>query len=158
MIYGIVDNSRLKSRTPTPPEVWFVKPNFKRRFRVSGVRRKPSQTPKFQLGVLLVHGIGTQRPGDTLVRWGDVLLKTIERATRKEGKEGKEGVVAIVERAGPGDGPGKGRFEAEVLLRADDRNEPERWLLSECWWADAFPAPSYRELVSWSVRGWSPFP
>ncbi len=101
--------------------------------------------PEFQLGVLLVHGIGTQRPGDTLVRWGDVLLKTIERATRKEveatvdrllktnERATRNGVVATVERAGPDDGPGKGRFEAEVLLRADDRTE--RWLLSECWWA-----------------------
>jgi hypothetical protein len=103
---------------------------------------------EFQLGVLLVHGIGTPRSGDTLVRWGDVLLKTIERATRK-------GVVATVQRAGPGDGPANGGFQAAVLFRADDRTE--RWLLSECWWADAFPAPSYRELVSWSVRAlpWS---
>ena len=103
--------------------------------------------PEFQLGVFLVHGIGTQRSGDTLVRWGDVLLKTIECATLKK-------VSATVERAGPRDGPGKGPLEAAVLLRAD---RTERWLLSEGWWADAFPAPSYRELVSWSVRAlpWS---
>src|SRR5712691_1579231 len=36
---------------------------------------------EFDLGVLLVHGIGSQRSGETLVRWGDVLLKTIRRAT-----------------------------------------------------------------------------
>jgi hypothetical protein len=53
--------------------------------------------PEFQLGVLLVHGIGTQRPGETLVRWGDVLLKTIESATRK-------GVTTTVERAPTGPG------------------------------------------------------
>lgn len=120
-------------------------------------RRTTQGDPEFQLGVLLVQGIGTQRPGETLVHWGDVLLKTIERATRKKTIEGGKGVVATVEIARPGDGPGKGRFEAAVLLRADDRTEPERWLLSECWWADTFPAPSYRELVSWSVRAlpWS---
>ena len=101
---------------------------------------------EFQLGVFLVHGIGTQRSGDTLVRWGDVLLKTIECATLKK-------VLATVESAGPRYGPGKGPLEAAVLL---DRTE-QRWLLSEGWWADAFPAPSYRELVSWSVRAlpWS---
>ena len=74
--------------------------------------------PEFQLGVLLVHGIGTQRSGDTLVRWGDVLLKTIELAT-------KDKVIATIERAGPSDGPGKGRFEAAVQFRTDDR--AERW-------------------------------
>ena len=42
-----------------------------------------------------------------------------------------------------------------VRLRAGDREE--RWLLAEGWWADAFLAPSYRELVSCSVRAlpWS---
>jgi hypothetical protein len=45
--------------------------------------------------------------------------------------------------------------ESVVRLRAGDREE--RWLLAEGWWADAFLAPSYRELVSWSVRAlpWS---
>jgi hypothetical protein len=104
-----------------------------------------AEAREFQLGVLLVHGIGTQRPGDTLVRWGDVLLKTLRRATG-----GK--LEVHVERAGPGDGAAKGRFEAAVRL-----HRSERWLISEGWWADAFPAPTYRELVSWSVRAvpWS---
>jgi len=105
--------------------------------------------PEFQLGVLLVHGIGVKRSGDTLVRWGDVLLKTIGLATQPK-------VVTTVERAGPGgDSRWKGRLEAVVRLRAG--NHTERWLVREGWWADAFPAPSYRELVSWSVRAlpWS---
>jgi hypothetical protein len=99
--------------------------------------------PKFELGVLLVHGIGTQPSGDTLVRWGDVLLKTIRRASRNK-------VVVTVERAGHADFAGMDRLEAAVRFRAGDH--AERWLLREGWWADAFPAASYRELVSWSVR------
>ena len=59
--------------------------------------------PKFELGVLLVHGIGAQRSGDTLVRWGDVLLKAIRRATRNK-------VVVTVERAGHADWAGMDRF------------------------------------------------
>src|SRR2546421_7913720 len=103
---------------------------------------------EFQLGVLLVHGIGIQRSGDTLVQWGDVLLRTIERATQKS-------VVATVESAGPGDGLGKSGLEATVLLRAGEH--AERWILAEGWWADAFPAPSYRELLRWSTKAlpWS---
>jgi hypothetical protein len=38
--------------------------------------------PKFDLGVLLVHGVGAQPSGDTLVRWGDALLKTIRHASQ----------------------------------------------------------------------------
>jgi hypothetical protein len=104
---------------------------------------------EYRLGVLLVHGIGTQPSGETLVRWGDVLLKTIDHATRHR--------VAVT--AGPARRDRQGGFEdraeSVVRLRAGDREE--RWLLSEGWWADAFLAPSYRELVSWSVRAlpWS---
>jgi hypothetical protein len=127
----------------------------------------------FQLGVLLVHGIGTPRAGDTLVHWGDVLLKTIARATRPPEAERRdrltpspsmpagsrgtapEGVLVSIERAGPGGSPENGRFEAAVQLSAGDHTE--RWLLREGLWAGAFPAPSYRELFSWGVRAlpWS---
>ena len=104
--------------------------------------------PEFQLGVLLVHGIGRPRRGDTLVRWGDVLLKTIGHATRGE-------VETTIERAVSSEGLGKSSFEATVRLRTPDHTE--RWLLAEGRWAEAFPAPRYRELVSWSVRAlpWS---
>ena len=128
---------------------------------------------EFQLGVLLVHGIGTQRAGDTLVHWGDVLLKTIVRATRPSEAERRdrltssppmpaasrgtapEGVLVSIERAGPGGSPENGPFEAVMRLSAGDHTE--RWLLREGLWAAAFPAPSYRELVSWSVKAlpWS---
>src|SRR5262249_12974531 len=79
----------------------------------------------------------------TLVRWGDVLVRTIVRATRDQ-------VVTTVESARPGDKPGDGC--AEVVLRLRGNDYRERWLLSESWWAQSFPAPSYRELVSWSLR------
>lgn len=108
------------------------------------------QEKGYDLGVLLVHGIGRQPSGETLVRWGDVLLKTIGRATGNK-------VAATATLAGPDatGGRGEGRAEATVQLRAGGARE--RWLLSEGWWADAFLAPSYRELVSWSVRAlpWS---
>jgi uncharacterized membrane protein YidH (DUF202 family) len=105
---------------------------------------------RFRLGVLLVHGIGTQPPRDTLVRWGDVLMKTICRATKNQGQ-----VEAMIERGRPGDDSGDQPAEIEILIRAD--GEEERWLLAEGWWAGSFPAPTYRELVSWSVRAvpWS---
>jgi hypothetical protein len=60
-----------------------------------------------------------------------------------------------IERAGRGGSPENGRFEAALRLSAGDHTE--RWLLREGLWAAAFPAPSYRELLSWSVRAlpWS---
>jgi hypothetical protein len=108
---------------------------------------------EFRLGILFVHGIGTQPPRDTLVRWGDVLLKVIGRATEEE--PGR--TIPIVRRANAGDRSGDKPAEVVVEFRCNDREEKEKWLLAEGWWADSFPAPTYSELVSWSFRAvpWS---
>ncbi|HMJ23994.1 MAG TPA: hypothetical protein VK513_18905, partial [Terriglobales bacterium] len=41
---------------------------------------------------------------------------------------------------------------ASAVVRLRDGKHEERWLLADGWWADAFLPPSYRELVSWSVK------
>ncbi len=101
-------------------------------------------TAKHQLGILLVHGIGTQPAGDTITRWGDVLVKTITQAT-------KGSVTATVERAGKDLEGGDGE-RTEARLRLEHAGKPDHWLLSEGWWAESFLAPTYFELVSWSLR------
>ena len=103
---------------------------------------------EFRLGVLFVHGIGTQPARDTLVRWGDVLLKVIGRATEEE--PGR--TIPIVGQADAGDRSGDKPAEVVVEFRRNDRDGREKWLLAEGWWADSFPAPTYSELVSWSFR------
>jgi len=113
---------------------------------------------KFELGVLLVHGIGTQPPRDTLVRWGDALLNVIRRATMTQGLEDRaieNQVVLTVRQASAGDRSGENPAEVAVTIRYG--SQTERWLLAEGWWADCFPTPTYSELVSWSVRAlpWS---
>jgi hypothetical protein len=110
------------------------------------VRRRPMK--EFRLGVLFVHGIGAQPPRDTLVRWGDVLLKVIGRATEEE--PGR--TIPIVGQADAGDRSGDKPAEVAVEFRRNDRDGREKWLLAEGWWADSFPAPNYSELVSWSFR------
>ncbi len=101
-------------------------------------------TTKHQLGILLVHGIGTQPAGDTITRWGDVLVKTITQASNGS-------VVATVERAGKELEGGDGE-RTEARLRLEHEGKTDHWLLSEGWWAESFLAPTYFELVSWSLR------
>lgn len=108
------------------------------------VSNAEDNSKEFKLGVLLVHGIGTQPCGDTLVRWGDILLKTICSATRNR-------VQTHVGRTGPdGEGTHDAPMTAEVRLQSSSKTE--KWLLADGWWADVFLPPNYRELVSWSVR------
>ncbi len=107
----------------------------------------------YQLGILLVHGIGTQPAGDTITSWGDTLVKTIAAATNRR-------VNAVIERAGPDLKGGDGEREEAILrlsspLSGTERGsggEDEHWLLAEGWWAESFIAPSYREFFSWSLR------
>src|SRR5262245_42495558 len=70
---------------------------------------------EFRLGVLFVHGIGTQPPRDTLVRWGDVLLKVISHATQK--KPGR--IIPIIGQADAGDRSGDSPAEVVVAFRND---------------------------------------
>lgn len=112
----------------------------------------PRKDKEYRLGILLVHGIGTQPKSETLVRWGDALIGVLEEATRWSAPP----LSVHVERASVGDGSSETPAELSLVFTPED-GPSESWLLRECWWADAFPPPTYRELVSWSIRAvpWS---
>jgi hypothetical protein len=78
------------------------------------------------------------------------LIKTMNLASSGRG------VVVRVEHARARKGSGRGGAEAKVRIDTL-RGGTERWLLRESWWAESLPAPTYGELVSWSVRAlpWS---
>src|SRR5262245_30763193 len=96
---------------------------------------------QYNLGVLFVHGMGTQKAGQTLAQWGDALIACISRNWT---------LSVTVQRAGARRPTVRKEMEAILTLREKDQSE--RWLLAEAWWAEAFQSPTYRELLSWSVR------
>lgn len=116
-----------------------------------------------RLGILFVHGIGTQPPRETLVRWGDALIGVLAEMTRPLGAgdltpEGAGMPLLTVEVTRACAGNGTADVPAELsLVLTPAGGVPETWLLRECWWADAFPPPTYREFVSWSAQAvpWS---
>jgi predicted RNase H-like HicB family nuclease len=101
----------------------------------------------YKLGILLVHGIGSQLAREVLVGWGDSLVKAINLATRDE-------VSASVRHA---EHASTRVASAEAIVEVTTKESEETWLMSEGWWADAFPVPTYGELVRWSVSAlpWS---
>ncbi len=107
------------------------------------VSTSPEESP-VTLGILLVHGIGEQRRSDTLVNWLDTLVATINRGT----KRGVSATVEWAELAPEADNESAAR--ALVRIRADGVDE--RWVVVEGWWAEAFIAPSFSQLVGWSFR------
>jgi hypothetical protein len=94
-----------------------------------------------RVGVLFVHGIGTQVRGRTLVDWGGALASWITRW-----------------RAWPrGDGPPAATLSGAVL--SPDPSEPpsvtltvdgRSALLAESWWAETVLPPTYVELLRWA--------
>ncbi len=109
-------------------------------------RRTPSDSEKpYDLGVLFVHGIGEQGQGTTMVKWGETLLDWI----RQIGLGDLEDTEVAVVTAALGNGPGDPAC-AEVAVKVG--NGSASWLMTEAWWAESFSSPSFRDLVSWSVK------
>jgi hypothetical protein len=112
---------------------------------MQAISNMEDNSKEFRLGVLLVHGVGTQPSGDTLVRWGDVLLKTLGSATGNR-------VQVQVGQSGRNNDPAQD-IPTTAIVRLRSSSGPEKpWLLADGWWADVFLPPTYRQLVSWSVR------
>jgi hypothetical protein len=107
---------------------------------------EPKSTRTRTLGVLFVHGIGEQRQGDTLVRYGDSLACWLTRWLSK-GTEVDPGSAAAVSVLEADLEPG-GSSSAQATITIGDPVD-RRWLLAESWWAETFRAPKTRPLLMW---------
>lgn len=117
----------------------------------------PAQTSTdipYKLGVLCVHGIGDQRPGETLNRCLGSLSGWMEdwlgHHTDKKLKFGKS--VLNRGRLLPGE-----PCHAELIL---ENTEPpdtvyQKWLFAESWWAQDFSPPPFSRLASWLLTSGS---
>jgi hypothetical protein len=100
----------------------------------------------YDLGILLVHGIGQQRRGDTLVNFGEPLHEWLERWLTHD-KPGKPVVNWTDARLRPAEeAPGAPPHAAGTWTLPKGTSTV---LLAECWWSDCFAAPSFGELFVW---------
>ena len=111
------------------------------------------------IGVLFVHGIGRQRRGETLIRFGEPLAREVHERF----SPGAPTEMLVPERPGviqlgaaslddPDTPP-----HVEIKLRniqsfraKPSANPDTDWLFAEAWWADVFPTPPLQEIVRWS--------
>jgi hypothetical protein len=109
------------------------------------------------IGILVVHGIGQQRPGETLARCCDALAdwfaRWIEGAARREPDRELEPVR--VETATLADAEGAPPH-AQLKVKFPGRAEC-RLTLAESWWAASFAPASFADLASWGfvVTPWA---
>jgi pimeloyl-ACP methyl ester carboxylesterase len=111
-------------------------------------RRKPPE--KVTLGVLLVHGIGKQSPGDALKKFGDPIEDWMSRALtdRSTGAEG-------VRRVPCGDcGLKSLHRHLNVTARSSGGGKPRmhRWIIAECYWDDVVQGIDYKTFSQWVGR------
>ena len=109
----------------------------------------------YDLGVLVVHGIGDQKQGATLVQWSDALTLWLSDWTAEDRRSSLHQTTAkprkvSVTRAAltPIDGT-PANVTMKVLFPEPETND-QQWLIAEGWWAGAFQPPKFSELWSWS--------
>jgi hypothetical protein len=94
----------------------------------------------FDVGVLVVHGIGTQTQGSTLRQWVDAVVSLFDRLASENDAPVRTKMLPE---------PAKGLIGMETPPVNDVK--PQRWLVGEAWWADAFDAPDRTEVSQWLV-------
>lgn len=105
-------------------------------------------------GVLFVHGIGQQLPGETLRDWGTPIVRAISDVRLERGLAADPVVSA---RLHPEEGRGL-YLELEAPGPPPTPDEPgpqlpQHWVLSEAWWADRVTAPSFSVMAAWLGPG-----
>jgi hypothetical protein len=105
------------------------------------------------LGVLFVHGIGLQRRGSTLIRYGQPLVDAVRD---RFSKGAPAATVGPAQQGAPEFGKAfLDDLDAPPHVEVKFRNVESKpgakadsdWLFAEAWWADIAPIPPFRELV-----------
>ena len=119
--------------------------------RMPPVRKPPEPAP---IGVLLVHGIGDHKEGETLVDFGEPVMDWLRDWLRGSGERVARGSVQVTQaRLRATRTEAVSPAYAEVLIeRAGDAATPaqsERWLVAEAWWGDSVQPPRTLRLLVW---------
>lgn len=113
---------------------------------------------RFDLGLLLVHGIGEQQRGDTLTEAGDRLIDWLRRNVEADeqhaqanGKTPRElTLLDVVLRQASDDAVPAAHAVVRIGHR-DDEEDAVYWVIAEAWWADVFRGASFLEVAFWGV-------
>lgn len=120
--------------------------------------RKATMTERSQphadIGVLLVHGIGDHKEGETLTSFGEPLLDWLREWLRDGPAPGGRPSVDVIDgrlRATRTEAESPAYALASIHAPAKDREEPavESWLFCEAWWGDSVQPPVALRLLKW---------
>ena len=123
-------------------------PAIRKTARIHGL---PEKTP-YDLGILLVHGIGEQQRGDTLTEAGDLILAWLGRFAEAIGSAGAVdlNLMNVVARQASGD-PIAGAHAMVRITPPIEGGAAANWIIGESFWADVFRPATYHELAGWGI-------
>jgi len=98
------------------------------------------RAPRYDLGVLFVHGIGSQPRGSTLTEFGTPLIDWVSRRARASGATATVRTASLVR---DDEEPPRAELEIHTETRST------RWLLAESWWAQSFPGARFSDVARW---------
>ena len=100
------------------------------------------------VGVVFVHGIGSQEQGEILRDWGGAIARVLIDFRVAAGTDGDPVLATQLDPTAPG------RIFVELQLPestdAQGAAAPEEhWLLTEAWWAHEITPPSFGQMAQW---------
>ena len=105
-----------------------------RRHRNRPITHPRTDNKPFDASILLIHGIGNQKPSTLINKWGDSIVEEIKNLSSQKGWSFETNTSADTK---------------VVSLRKNENSYTIS--LSECVWSDKFERPGRREMLSWII-------
>ena len=101
------------------------------------------------VGIVFVHGIGSQQSGETLLDWGGKLIGLLLDARSVLQKPGDPVIDVQLD---PGT-PASSHYVELKLPKATEEDgrtiSEQHWVMTEAWWANRVRPPSFGEMAEW---------
>jgi hypothetical protein len=122
-------------------------------------RRKREHAPGIRLdcgashevphvGIVFVHGIGTQEAGATLLDWGSKIIGLLLDARAMQKAKG-DPVIAVELDPGPSESRYIELQLPEAKTDAGHVVPEQHWVMAEAWWAQRVRPPAFGEMAEW---------
>ena len=121
------------------------KPPARSRFRRS--RSTADAAARSTVGIVFVHGIGSQRPGETLLDWSRPLIRLLTEWRTALGLPPDPVVASDIDFSGATLPTIELAIPGAPAGPADAMAEPQRWILTEAWWAARVEPPSLGSMT-----------
>jgi hypothetical protein len=138
-------------RAPPPTEDGRVVQPRNRRTRTPGIVLDCGADERVQhVGVVFVHGIGSQIAGETLRDWGGAIVRMLADFRVARGDPADPVVSSQLDPAASG----SLFIEVELPEGANRAAMPaEHWVMTEAWWASRVSPPSFAKMAEWLSLG-----